>query len=68
MDPEESRRHHKEKSKIDFILILKRFSNAILDVKSGTNADCGSDHNPVIAKIRLRLKVIHETSTYRRID
>ena len=36
--------------------------------KSCSNADCLSDHNPVVAKIRLRLKVIHETSTYRRID
>ena len=56
------------KNQIDFILIQKRFFNAILDVKSCSNADCGSDHNPVVAKIRLRLKVIHETSTYHRID
>ena len=35
----------------------------ILDVKSCSNADCGSDHTPVIAKISLRLKVIHETCT-----
>jgi len=49
-------------------LIQKRFFNAILDVKSCSDADCGSDHNPVIAKIRLRLKVIHESYSLRRID
>ena len=56
------------KNQIDFILIQKRFFNAILDVKSCSDADCGSDHNPVIGKIRIRLKVIHESYFYRRID
>ena len=56
------------KNQIDFIIIQKRFFNAILDVKLCSNADCGSDHSPVIAKIRLKLKVIKETSTYRSID
>ena len=33
-----------------------------------SNVDCGSDHNPAIAKIRLRLKVILESYSHRRID
>ena len=56
------------KNQIDFILIQKRIFNAILDVQSCSDADCGSDHNPVIAKIHLRLKVIHESYFYSRID
>ena len=48
------------KNQTDFILIQKRISNAILAVKSRSNTDCGSDQNPVSAKIRSRLKVIQE--------
>ena len=48
------------KNQTDFILIQKRISNAILAIKSRSNTDCGSDQNPVSAKIRLRLKVIQE--------
>ena len=51
------------RNQIDFILIQKRFFNAMLDVKSCSNADCGSDHNPSIAKIRLRLKIINHIFT-----
>ena len=56
------------KNQTDFILLQKRFFNAALDVRSCSNADCGSDHNPDIAKMRSRLKVIHESYFNRRID
>ena len=64
------------KNQIGFLLIQKRFFRcnfhslryAALDVKSCSNADYGSDHNPFIAKLHVRLKVIHESYFYRRID
>ena len=55
-------------NQIDFILIQKRFFSAIFNVPSCSDADRESDHNPVIAKTRSRLKVIHESYSFRRID
>ena len=47
------------KNQIDFILIQKRFFNAILDRKPCSDVDCGSDRNPVIAKRHLRLRYMN---------
>ena len=44
------------KNQIDYILIKRRFRNAILDVETDPNADCDTDHNPLICKLRLRLQ------------
>ena len=44
------------KNQIDYILCSKRFRNGIINCKSRTGADCGSDHNPVIANIEIKLK------------
>ena len=44
------------KNQIDYILCSKRFRNGIMNCKTRTGADCGSDHNPVIAKIQIKLK------------
>lgn len=47
------------KNQIDFILINKRYRNAVKAVKAYPEADVGSDHNPVVAKIRIRWKQIN---------
>ncbi|GFS21675.1 craniofacial development protein 2-like [Elysia marginata] len=44
------------RNQIDFILAKERFRNALLSAKSYPGADCYSDHIPVIAKFRLKLK------------
>ena len=44
------------RNQIDYFLIQQRFRNSILSCKSMPGADCGSDHNPVIATMRLKLK------------
>ncbi|GFR90467.1 craniofacial development protein 2-like [Elysia marginata] len=46
------------RNQIDFILVKERFRNALLSAKSYPGADCYSDHIPVIAKLRLKLKYV----------
>ena len=41
---------------LDYILIRKRHRNSIKQCKTFPGADIGSDHNPVIAKVSVRLK------------
>ena len=44
------------KNQIDYILVSKRFRNALLTAKTLPRADCYSDHIPVAAIFRLKLK------------
>ena len=44
------------RNQIDFILIQKRFRNAVKSVKTLPGADCDSDHVPVMCKMRISLK------------
>ena len=44
------------KNEIDYICINSRWRSSICDVRAFRGADVGSDHNLVIAKIRLRFK------------
>ncbi len=44
------------KNQIDYVTINKRFRNAVLHSKTYPSADCGSDHLPVICKLKVRLR------------
>ena len=44
------------RNQIDYILIPKRFRNALLTSKTLPGADCYSDHVPVIGNFRLKLQ------------
>ena len=44
------------RNQIDYILIDKRYRNSVTNSKSRPEADCGSDHNPVVADVETRLK------------
>ena len=44
------------RNQIDYILIRQRFRNSITKCKTYPGADINSDHNPVIAKVRIKLK------------
>jgi len=46
------------KNQIDYILASARFRNSIRNCKSRPGAYCGSDHNPVIVNLNIRLKNI----------
>ena len=41
---------------IDFILINKRFRNAVKQARTYPGADVGSDHNPLMIKMNIKLK------------
>ena len=44
------------RNQIDYITVNKRFRNSVCDVKTYPGADCNSDHVPLVASIRLKLK------------
>ena len=53
---------------IDYILCNQIWRSAIQSAKTGTGADCGSDHELLIAKFRLKLKKVGKTTRPFRYD
>ena len=49
------------RNQIDYILINERFKNSIKNTKTYPGADINSDHNPLVMKMKLRLKSIKLT-------
>ena len=45
------------RNQIDYILCQERWRNSLLNVKTLPGADCGTDHELLVAKMRVRLKV-----------
>ena len=56
------------KNQIDFITINNRFRNSVQQSKSYPGADCGSDHNPVICKLKVRLKKLKMIKREKQLD
>ena len=50
------------RNQIDYILCRQRCRSSIQSVKSRSQADCGSDHELLIAKFRLKLKKVGKTT------
>ena len=48
------------RNQIDYITIDKRFGNSILQVKGNPSADGGSDHVPIVATLRLKLRMVKQ--------
>ena len=46
-------------NKIDYITIKNRFRNSILQVKGYPGAYGGSDHVPIVATLRLKMRKLH---------
>ena len=55
-------------NKIDYILCSQRWRSSIQSAKSRPGADCGSDHELLIAKFRLKLKKVWKTARPFRYD
>ena len=55
-------------NQIDSILCSQRWRNAIQSAKTRLGADCGSDHEFLIAKFRLKLKKVGKTTRSFRYD
>jgi exonuclease III len=43
-------------NQIDYILVDKRYRNGVRNCKARPGADCGSDHNPVVAVVKIRFQ------------
>jgi len=55
-------------NQIDYILCSQRWRRCIQSAKTGPGADCGSDHQLLIAKFRLKLKKVGKTTRPARYD
>ena len=56
------------RNQIDYILCSQRWRSSILSAKTRPGADCGSDHELLIAKFRLKLKKVGKTTGPFRYD
>ena len=57
-----------QQNQIDYILCSQRWRSSIQSAKTRLGADCGSDHECLIAKFRLKLKKVGKTSIPFRYD
>ena len=55
-------------NQIDYILCSQRWRSSIQSAKTRPGADCGSDHEFLIAKLRLKLKKVGKTTRPLRFD
>ena len=55
-------------NQIDYILCSQRWRSSIQTAKTRLGADCGSDHELLIAKFRLKLKKVGKTTRPFRYD
>ena len=56
------------RDQIDYILCSQRWRSSIQSAKTRRGADCGSDHELLIAKFRLKLKKVGKTTRPFRYD
>ena len=56
------------RNQIDYILCSQRWRSSIQAAKTRQGADCGSDHELLIAKFRLKLKKVGKTTRPFRYD
>ena len=49
-------------NQIDYILCSQRWRNSLRSAKTRWGADCGPDHELLIAKFRLKLKKVEKTT------
>ena len=55
-------------NQVDYILCSQRWRSSIQSAKTRPGADCGSDHELLIAKFRLKLKKVGKTTRLFRYD
>ena len=55
-------------NKVDYILHSQRWKSSIQPVKTRPGDDCGSDHELLLAKFRLKLKKVGKTTRPFRYD
>ena len=60
--------HGQYQNQIDYILCSQRWRSSIQSAKTRLGADCGSDHEFLVAKFRLKLKKVGKTTRPFRYD
>ena len=55
-------------NQIDYIVCSQRWRSSVQSAKTRLGAECGSDHELLIAKFRLKLKKVGETTRPFRYD
>ena len=55
-------------NQIDYVLCSQRWRSSIQSAKTRPGTDCGSDHELLIAKFRLKLKKVEKTTRQFRYD
>ena len=55
-------------NQIDYILCSQRWRSSVQSAKAGLGTDCTSDHELLIAKVRLKLKKVGKTNRPFRYD
>ena len=56
------------RNQIDYIFCIQRWRSSIQSTKTRPGADCGSDHELLITKFRLKLKKVEKTTKPFRYD
>ena len=56
------------RNQIDYILCQRRWKSSILSAKTYPGADCGSDHQLLVTKIKVRFSTIKRPPALRRFD
>ena len=56
------------RNQTDYILCSQRWRSSIQSTKKRPGADCGSDHELIIAKVRLKLEKVGKTARPFRYD
>ena len=59
---------NRSRNQIDYILMSKRFKNALLSAKTYPGADCYSDQVPVAVKFKLKLKKTQSKTKNFKLD
>ena len=58
----------RHQNQIDYILCSQRWKSSIQSAKTRLGADCGSDHELLVVKFRLKLKKVEKTTRPFRYD
>ena len=56
------------RNQIDYIIVKRRWRSALSNVKTLPGADCGSDHQLLLAKVQIRLKATKKQPAAMRFD
>ena len=58
----------KHRNQIDYIIVKQCWKSSIACVKTFPGADCGTDHELLIAKVKIKLKRLDRHETFKRYD